>query len=81
MQISSRWSQQVSDEGDVLYVFPKDYRAKLATKSLRIKLEPFFEKAKVFYQFILFNGLPMLCYFMLVPKMLGVPFDRLLPSI
>ncbi|KAL1821261.1 hypothetical protein ACET3Z_016130 [Daucus carota] len=37
---------EVSDEGDVLYVFPKDYRSKLATKSLRIKLEPFLEKAK-----------------------------------
>lgn len=37
----------MSDEGDVLYVFPKDYRSKLATKSLRIKLEPFLEKAKV----------------------------------
>ncbi|KAL8132053.1 hypothetical protein AgCh_007808 [Apium graveolens] len=37
---------EVSDEGDVLYVFPKDYRSKLATKSLRIKFEPFLEKAK-----------------------------------
>lgn len=37
---------EVSDEGDVLYVFPKDYRAKLAAKSFRIKLEPFVEKAK-----------------------------------
>lgn len=37
---------EVSDEGDVLYVFPKDYRSKLATKSFRIKLEPFVEKAK-----------------------------------
>lgn len=38
---------QVSDEGDVLYVFPKDYRTKLAAKSLRIQIEPFLEKAKV----------------------------------
>ena len=45
--IISRWFEQVSDEGDVLYVFPKDYRSKLATKSFRIKLEPFVEKAKV----------------------------------
>lgn len=37
----------MSDEGDVLYVFPKDYRTKLATKSLRIQIEPFLEKAKV----------------------------------
>ncbi|KAL1201509.1 hypothetical protein V5N11_002709 [Cardamine amara subsp. amara] len=37
---------EVSDEGDVLYVFPKDYRTKLAAKSLRIKIEPFLEKAK-----------------------------------
>lgn len=37
---------EVSDEGDVLYVFPKDYRSNLAAKSLRIKLEPLFEKAK-----------------------------------
>ncbi|KAM7526053.1 hypothetical protein LguiA_015955 [Lonicera macranthoides] len=37
---------EVSDEGDVLYVFPKDYRSKLAAKSIRIKIEPFIEKAK-----------------------------------
>ncbi|XP_074326927.1 uncharacterized protein At5g03900, chloroplastic-like isoform X1 [Apium graveolens] len=37
---------EVSDDGDVLYVFPKDYRSKLATKSLRIKFEPLLEKAK-----------------------------------
>lgn len=43
----SRWSQQVSDEGDVLYVFPKDYRAKLVGKSFRMKVEPLLEKAKV----------------------------------
>lgn len=45
--VSLRLLQQVSDEGDVLYVFPKDYRAKLATKSLRIKIEPWLDKAKV----------------------------------
>ncbi|XP_019077385.1 uncharacterized protein At5g03900, chloroplastic isoform X2 [Vitis vinifera] len=44
--VSWRWFEQVSDEGDVLYVFPKDYRSKLAAKSFRIKLEPFVEKAK-----------------------------------
>lgn len=38
----------MSDEGDVLYVFPKDYRAKLAAKSFRLKIEPLFDKAKVF---------------------------------
>ncbi|KAL0728644.1 hypothetical protein Bca4012_024737 [Brassica carinata] len=37
---------EVSDEGDVLYVFPRDYRSKLATKSLRIQIEPFLDKAK-----------------------------------
>jgi hypothetical protein len=31
----------------VLYVFPRDYRAKLAAKSFRIKVEPLVEKAKV----------------------------------
>ncbi|XP_058222602.1 uncharacterized protein At5g03900, chloroplastic isoform X2 [Rhododendron vialii] len=43
---SWRWFQQVSDEGDVLYVFPKDYRSKLAAKSFRMKIEPFIDKAK-----------------------------------
>ena len=38
---------QVSEEGDVLYVFPKNYRSKLGAKSFRIKAEPFIEKAKV----------------------------------
>lgn len=38
---------QVSEEGDILYVFPKDYRLKLGAKSFKIKAEPFFEKAKV----------------------------------
>ncbi|XP_052170668.1 uncharacterized protein At5g03900, chloroplastic [Diospyros lotus] len=37
---------EVSDEGDILYVFPKDYRSKLAAKSFRMKIEPFLEKAK-----------------------------------
>ena len=45
--IVPRWSLQVSEEGDILYVFPRDYRSKLAAKSFRIKAEPFFEKAKV----------------------------------
>ena len=49
----SRWSQQVSDEGDVLYVFPKDYRAKLLGKSFRLRIEPLLEKAKVV--FLLWN--------------------------
>ncbi|XP_030531706.1 uncharacterized protein At5g03900, chloroplastic [Rhodamnia argentea] len=43
---------EVSDEGDVLYVFPKDYRAKLATKSLRIKIEPWLDKAKAAAEYI-----------------------------
>ncbi|PKA62372.1 Uncharacterized protein AXF42_Ash009257 [Apostasia shenzhenica] len=37
---------EVSDEGDVLYVFPKDYRAKLAAKSFRMKVEPVLDKLK-----------------------------------
>ncbi|KAD3336383.1 hypothetical protein R6Q59_028394 [Mikania micrantha] len=37
---------EVSDEGDVLYVFPNDFRSKLGAKSLRIKTEPYLEKAK-----------------------------------
>ncbi|KAK7858842.1 uncharacterized protein CFP56_009604 [Quercus suber] len=43
---------EVSDEGDVLYVFPKDYRAKLAAKSFRIKVEPLFEKAKATTEYL-----------------------------
>jgi len=37
----------VSDEGDVLYVLPKDYRSNLGAKSLRLKLEPILDKVKV----------------------------------
>ncbi|KAD4385040.1 hypothetical protein E3N88_25208 [Mikania micrantha] len=37
---------EVSDEGDILYVFPEDYQSKLVSKSLRIKTEPYLEKAK-----------------------------------
>ncbi|XP_010244990.1 PREDICTED: uncharacterized protein At5g03900, chloroplastic [Nelumbo nucifera] len=37
---------EVSDEGDVLYVFPRDYRSKLAAKSFRMRIEPVLEKAK-----------------------------------
>ncbi|CAI0540010.1 unnamed protein product [Linum tenue] len=37
---------EVSDEGDVLYVFPKDYRTKLAAKSFRLKIEPLVDKTK-----------------------------------
>ncbi|KAH9618881.1 hypothetical protein KSS87_010805 [Heliosperma pusillum] len=37
---------EVSDEGDVLYVFQKDYRSKLVGKSLRMKIEPWADKAK-----------------------------------
>ncbi|ONK64449.1 uncharacterized protein A4U43_C04F20350 [Asparagus officinalis] len=36
----------VSDEGDVLYVFPRDYRSKLAGKSFRMKVEPLLDKLK-----------------------------------
>ncbi|KAJ0973409.1 hypothetical protein J5N97_021368 [Dioscorea zingiberensis] len=37
---------EVSDEGDVLYVFPRDYRSKLAAKSFRLKVEPLLDKSK-----------------------------------
>ncbi|WVZ75159.1 hypothetical protein U9M48_023243 [Paspalum notatum var. saurae] len=37
---------EVSEEGEVLYVFPKDYRAKLAGKSFRMRVEPLVDKAK-----------------------------------
>ncbi|KAI3984615.1 hypothetical protein MKX01_003978 [Papaver californicum] len=37
---------EVSDEGDVLYVFPRDYRTKLVAKSFRLKIEPWLEKGK-----------------------------------
>lgn len=54
---SIKYFIQVSDEGDVLYVFPRDYRSKLAAKSFRIQIEPFLEKAKVlsFVRFIDFR--------------------------
>lgn len=38
---------EVSDEGDVLYVFPMDYRSNLMAKSFRMKVEPLLEKAKL----------------------------------
>ncbi|CAK7344055.1 unnamed protein product [Dovyalis caffra] len=44
---------EVSDEGDVLYVFPKDYRSKLVAKSLRLKFEPVFEKGKAAAEYLI----------------------------
>ncbi|KAH1265211.1 chloroplastic protein [Glycine max] len=44
---------EVSGEGDVLYVFPKDYRSRLGAKSFRIKAEPFFEKAKAAGEYLI----------------------------
>ncbi|KAL5721273.1 hypothetical protein ACHQM5_013851 [Ranunculus cassubicifolius] len=44
---------EVSDEGDVLYVFPKDYRSKLAAKSFRLKIEPLLEKSKSAAEYII----------------------------
>lgn len=38
---------EVSDEGDVLYVFPKDYRSNLIAKSFRMKIEPLLSKTKL----------------------------------
>eukprot|EP00250_Pteridium_aquilinum_P033184 c5290_g1_i1 orf=183-1754(-) len=37
---------EVSGDGDVLYVFPKDYRSVLAAKSMKLKFEPLLEKLK-----------------------------------
>ncbi|PRQ43942.1 hypothetical protein RchiOBHm_Chr3g0473761 [Rosa chinensis] len=37
---------EVSDEGDVLYVFPRDYRAKLVGRSFIMRVEPQLEMAK-----------------------------------
>ncbi|CAL4887550.1 unnamed protein product [Urochloa decumbens] len=37
---------EVSEDGEVLYVFPKDYRTKLAGKSFRMRVEPLVDKAK-----------------------------------
>ncbi|KAJ4753305.1 Iron-sulfur cluster biosynthesis family protein [Rhynchospora pubera] len=44
---------EVSDEGDVLYTFPKDYRAKLAAKSFKLKVEPLVEKAKGAFAYLI----------------------------
>ncbi|OIT28606.1 PREDICTED: uncharacterized protein At5g03900, chloroplastic-like isoform X2 [Nicotiana attenuata] len=43
---------EVSDEGDVLYVFPEGYRSNLAAKSFRIKVEPLLEKAKMAAEYL-----------------------------
>lgn len=43
---------EVSDEGDVLYVLPKDYRSKLAAKSFRLKVEPLLEKGKMAAEYL-----------------------------
>ncbi|XP_075491891.1 uncharacterized protein At5g03900, chloroplastic-like [Primulina tabacum] len=43
---------EVSDEGDVLYVFPKDYRSNLVAKSFRIKFEPLLEKGKMAAEYL-----------------------------
>ncbi|KAF9594463.1 hypothetical protein IFM89_031065 [Coptis chinensis] len=44
---------EVSDEGDVLYVFPKDYRSRLAAKSFRMKIEPLLEKSKSAAEYVI----------------------------
>ncbi|KAL0374873.1 UNVERIFIED_CONTAM: putative protein, chloroplastic [Sesamum radiatum] len=43
---------EVSDEGDVLYVFPKDYRSKLAAKSFRMRAEPLLDKGKMAAEYL-----------------------------
>ncbi|KAF3772130.1 Uncharacterized protein EJ110_NYTH58673 [Nymphaea thermarum] len=43
---------EVSDEGDVLYVFPRDYRSKLAAKSVRMRVEPLLEKSKAVAEYL-----------------------------
>lgn len=44
---------EVSEEGDVLYVFPRDYRAKLAAKSFRMRFEPVLEKSKAVAEYLI----------------------------
>ncbi|KAI3905531.1 hypothetical protein MKW92_052848 [Papaver armeniacum] len=44
---------EVSDEGDVLYVFPRDYRTKLLAKSFRLKIEPWLEKGKSAAEYVI----------------------------
>ncbi|KAL4183059.1 hypothetical protein AMTRI_Chr11g153310 [Amborella trichopoda] len=44
---------EVSDEGDVLYVFPKDYRSKLAAKSIKMTVEPFLDKSKAAAEYVI----------------------------
>lgn len=55
------WSLQVSEEGDILYVFPKNYRSKLGAKSFRIKAEPLIEKAKVLKIVVIYSVLLLGC--------------------
>lgn len=43
---------EVSDEGDVLYVFPNGYRSKLAAKSFKMKVEPLVEKGKMAAEYV-----------------------------
>ncbi|XP_019196709.1 PREDICTED: uncharacterized protein At5g03900, chloroplastic [Ipomoea nil] len=44
---------EVSDEGDVLYVFPKSYRTNLSAKSFKMKIEPLLEKAKMASEYLI----------------------------
>ncbi|CAH9077207.1 unnamed protein product [Cuscuta europaea] len=44
---------EVSDEGDVLYVFPKSYRSNLVAKSFKLKIEPLLEKTKMAAEYLL----------------------------
>ncbi|KAK9921263.1 hypothetical protein M0R45_029782 [Rubus argutus] len=43
---------EVSNEGHVIYVFPKDYRAKLLGKSFVMRVEPLLEKAKAVAEYL-----------------------------
>ena len=36
---------QVSEEGDIVYVFPRDFRSTLAARSLALRLQPLLAKA------------------------------------
>ncbi|XP_078157267.1 iron-sulfur cluster biosynthesis family protein isoform X2 [Carex rostrata] len=44
---------EVSDEGDVLYTFPSNYRSNLAAKSFKLKVEPLVEKAKGAFAYLI----------------------------
>ncbi len=41
--LSDSWHIQVSEDGDILYVLPQDFKARLRNRSLMLRLEPAFK--------------------------------------